>query len=292
MQKKLKEAKDKKNAASIKARGGAELQQWKLRQQALIDRIKAEELEIKQLGDKLSKTTERYSGDEMKQFVAKIDKLEKGLGEQERTSIDKIKDKMLTCMVDNNGKLLDDKAIAKNIEEAVKDEDFRKHFEKTLESAGIPKESDGTYKIDDKLAKQLIQLHADNGIGETEEQLNSKLEIANKELTEFEAREKAYNEAKTKNETSKNKLKEIEEKEKSLSEKLGDKTGLFSKKTDLSKINPDNLPDDVKEKIFEQIPLKREGKAEEVANVVKFLASNDSSYITGQVINIDGGMLM
>ena len=52
------------------------------------------------------------------------------------------------------------------------------------------------------------------------------------------------------------------------------------------------LKDDVKEKIFEQITLKREGTAEEVANVVKFLASNDSSYITGQVINIDGGMLM
>ena len=59
-------------------------------------------------------------------------------------------------------------------------------------------------------------------------------------------------------------------------------------KTDMTKA----LKDDVKEKIFEQIPLKREGKAEEVANVVKFLASSDSSYITGQVINIDGGMLM
>ena len=58
--------------------------------------------------------------------------------------------------------------------------------------------------------------------------------------------------------------------------------------TDMTKV----LKDDLKEKIFEQIPLKREGKAEEVANVVKFLASNDSSYITGQVINIDGGMLM
>lgn len=52
------------------------------------------------------------------------------------------------------------------------------------------------------------------------------------------------------------------------------------------------LKDDVKEKIFEQIPLKREGTVEEVANVIKFLSSNDSSYITGQVINIDGGMLM
>ncbi len=52
------------------------------------------------------------------------------------------------------------------------------------------------------------------------------------------------------------------------------------------------LKDEVKDKILEQIPLKRIGNAEEVANVIKFLASNDSSYITGQVINIDGGMLM
>ena len=52
------------------------------------------------------------------------------------------------------------------------------------------------------------------------------------------------------------------------------------------------LKDEVKEHILNSIPLKREGKAEEVASVVKFLASEDSSYITGQVINIDGGMLM
>ena len=58
--------------------------------------------------------------------------------------------------------------------------------------------------------------------------------------------------------------------------------------TDMTNI----LKDDVKDKILEQIPLKRIGNAEEVANVVKFLASSDSSYITGQVINIDGGMLM
>ncbi len=52
------------------------------------------------------------------------------------------------------------------------------------------------------------------------------------------------------------------------------------------------LKDEVKDRILQQIPLKRIGKAEEVANVVKFLSSNDSSYITGQVIQIDGGMLM
>lgn len=54
----------------------------------------------------------------------------------------------------------------------------------------------------------------------------------------------------------------------------------------------DVLKDDVKENIAKQIPLNRMGSAQDVANVVKFLASEDSSYITGQVINIDGGMLM
>ncbi len=52
------------------------------------------------------------------------------------------------------------------------------------------------------------------------------------------------------------------------------------------------LKDEVKESINEMIPLKRMGTPQDVANVVKFLASDDSSYITGQVINIDGGMLM
>jgi 3-oxoacyl-[acyl-carrier-protein] reductase len=52
------------------------------------------------------------------------------------------------------------------------------------------------------------------------------------------------------------------------------------------------LKDEVKEAIEGTIPLKRLGTAEDVAKVVKFLASDDSNYITGQVINVDGGMLM
>ena len=52
------------------------------------------------------------------------------------------------------------------------------------------------------------------------------------------------------------------------------------------------LSDKVKENINLQIPLKRMGKAQEVANVVSFLANDESSYITGQVINVDGGMVM
>lgn len=52
------------------------------------------------------------------------------------------------------------------------------------------------------------------------------------------------------------------------------------------------LSDAVKENINNQIPLRKMGTAEDVAKVVKFLASEDSSYITGQVINVDGGMIM
>ena len=54
----------------------------------------------------------------------------------------------------------------------------------------------------------------------------------------------------------------------------------------------DVLKDDVKQEIAKNIPLKRMGTTQDVANVVKFLASDDGSYITGQVINVDGGMLM
>ena len=45
-------------------------------------------------------------------------------------------------------------------------------------------------------------------------------------------------------------------------------------------------------KLLNSIPLKRLGKAEDVAKLVSFLASNKASYITGQTISIDGGLLM
>lgn len=52
------------------------------------------------------------------------------------------------------------------------------------------------------------------------------------------------------------------------------------------------LPDNVKEEFLKSIPLMRIGKPEDIANTVLFLASEYSDYITGQVINIDGGMVM
>lgn len=53
----------------------------------------------------------------------------------------------------------------------------------------------------------------------------------------------------------------------------------------------DKLSDDIKNNIMEQIPLKRFGEASDVANLVSFLASDNASYITGQVISINGGMV-
>ena len=47
-----------------------------------------------------------------------------------------------------------------------------------------------------------------------------------------------------------------------------------------------------KDKFLNSIPLQRFGSPEEVANLACFLASNKASYITGQAINIDGGMVM
>jgi len=54
----------------------------------------------------------------------------------------------------------------------------------------------------------------------------------------------------------------------------------------------DVLSDSVKENIYTQIPLKKMGEAEEVAKAVYFLAGEENTYITGQVLNVDGGMVM
>ncbi len=52
------------------------------------------------------------------------------------------------------------------------------------------------------------------------------------------------------------------------------------------------LPDQVKSTVTEQIPLKKFGSVEDVAETVAFLASDKAKYITGQVICVDGGMAM
>ena len=58
--------------------------------------------------------------------------------------------------------------------------------------------------------------------------------------------------------------------------------------TDMTEV----LGDKFKEEAKKAIPLKRLGQPEDVANVVAFLASEDANYITGQVIQVDGGMVM
>jgi len=54
----------------------------------------------------------------------------------------------------------------------------------------------------------------------------------------------------------------------------------------------EKLQDKVKENYIKAIPLNRFGTADDVANAILFLASDDASYITGQIIGVDGGMFM
>ena len=53
----------------------------------------------------------------------------------------------------------------------------------------------------------------------------------------------------------------------------------------------DPLPQEVKDALLRQIPLGRFGSVEDIANAIAFLASDDASYITGQVLVVDGGMV-
>ena len=52
------------------------------------------------------------------------------------------------------------------------------------------------------------------------------------------------------------------------------------------------LPEKVKEKIIADIPLGKMGEPKDIANAVLFLVSDQASYITGQVVNVDGGLVM
>jgi len=58
--------------------------------------------------------------------------------------------------------------------------------------------------------------------------------------------------------------------------------------TDMTEV----LSDEVKDGFLKSVPMRRGGTTEDVARVVAFLASPDSDYITGQVVNVDGGMVM
>ncbi|MCP8616555.1 3-oxoacyl-[acyl-carrier-protein] reductase [Salirhabdus salicampi] len=54
----------------------------------------------------------------------------------------------------------------------------------------------------------------------------------------------------------------------------------------------DELPEDVREEMLKMIPLSRLGEPKDIANVVRFLSSEDSRYMTGQTLHVDGGMVM
>jgi 3-oxoacyl-[acyl-carrier protein] reductase len=54
----------------------------------------------------------------------------------------------------------------------------------------------------------------------------------------------------------------------------------------------DELPEDVKTEMLKQIPLAKLGEPSDIANIVTFLASEKSKYITGQTVHVNGGMVM
>lgn len=54
----------------------------------------------------------------------------------------------------------------------------------------------------------------------------------------------------------------------------------------------DKLTDEQKASFFGNIPMKRAARPDEIASVVSFFMAQESSYITGQVLNVDGGLAM
>ena len=54
----------------------------------------------------------------------------------------------------------------------------------------------------------------------------------------------------------------------------------------------DKLSEDIQQSYKDSIPLKKFGQVEDIANLAVFLGSDKSEYITGQVINVDGGLVM
>jgi 3-oxoacyl-[acyl-carrier protein] reductase len=54
----------------------------------------------------------------------------------------------------------------------------------------------------------------------------------------------------------------------------------------------ESLPESVQQKFRDWIPVKRFGTPGEITHAVKFLLSDEAAYITGQVINVNGGMFM
>ena len=65
-----------------------------------------------------------------------------------------------------------------------------------------------------------------------------------------------------------------------------------TEKSDIKTKKKEAIDESMKEKLYAQIPLGRIGEPADVAGLVAFLASDLAAYITGQVINVDGGMVM
>jgi 3-oxoacyl-[acyl-carrier protein] reductase len=52
------------------------------------------------------------------------------------------------------------------------------------------------------------------------------------------------------------------------------------------------LPEEIRQKVLQEIPMRRFGKVEEVSGPIVFLCTDEAAYITGQIIHINGGYYM